>query len=129
MMIGAVSLEAIGLAWVALVAEPGVGFAELAPALVILGVAAACMFTPAQAALLAAVAPEEQGQASGAATAIRELGGVIGVAVLGGVFAANGSLASPDSFLAGIRPAIALAAAIAAAGALLAVALPRPAHR
>jgi EmrB/QacA subfamily drug resistance transporter len=125
MMVGALALEAVGLAWLAIAAGPGVGYGELAPALVVLGVALACMFTPAQSALLAAVAPNEQGQASGVATVIRELGGVLGVAVLGGIFASAGSVGSPDAFLAGFRPAAGTAAAIAAAGALVALGLPR----
>jgi MFS family permease len=60
LMVGALALEAIGLAWLAIAASPGVSYGELAPALVVLGVALACMFTPAQSALLAAVAPKEQ---------------------------------------------------------------------
>jgi len=45
------------------------------------------------------------GQASGATNAIRELGGVIGVAVLASVFSANGSYASPQAFSdTGIAP-------------------------
>ena len=44
---------------------------------------------PAANAVLGAVRPEEAGQASGATNAIRELGGVLGVAVLATVFAAQ----------------------------------------
>ena len=40
-------------------------------------------------------APSEAGQASGATNAIREVGGVMGVAVLAAVFAANGGYESP----------------------------------
>jgi hypothetical protein len=74
---------------------------------------------------LTAVKPEEQGQASGVAMVIRELGGVIGVAVLGTVFAAHGSTASPHEFLAGFRPAVLAGAAAAAAGVLVAASLRR----
>jgi hypothetical protein len=83
------------------------------------------LFAPIQAALLGAVKPEEQGQASGVAMVIRELGGVIGVAVLGTVFAAHGTTASPGGFVHGFRPALFAGAAIAAVGALAAAALPR----
>jgi MFS family permease len=125
LMVGALALESIGLAWLALVATSGVGYVELAPALVLLGIALASLFTPAQGALLAAVAAHEQGQASGAATVIRELGGVLGVAVLAGVFASAGSAGSAHAFLAGFRPAAATAAAVAAGGAVVALGLPR----
>jgi hypothetical protein len=56
---------------------------------------------------------------------IRELGGVIGVAVLGTVFAAHGSTASPDQFIAGLRPALLAGAGAAAIGVLAAASLPR----
>src|SRR5581483_7986669 len=99
-------LEALALARLASVASSGVGFGDIAPALVLAGVAAAGLFAPIQAALLDAVEPQEQGQASGVATVIRELGGVIGIAVLGTVFAARGSTASAHQFLTGFRPAL-----------------------
>lgn len=85
------TLESVALAWLAAVAAPGVDYVDLAPALALAGVAAAGSFAPIQSALLGAVKPEEQGQASGVAMVIRELGGVIGVAVLGTVFAATGA--------------------------------------
>lgn len=118
------TLESVALAWLAAVAAPGVDYVDLAPALALAGVAAAGSFAPIQSALLGAVKPEEQGQASGVAMVIRELGGVIGVAVLGTVFAAHGSTASANGFLAGFRPALLAGAAIAALGTLAAVSLP-----
>jgi hypothetical protein len=60
---------------------------------------------------------------------IRELGGVIGIALLGTVFAAHGSTASPHQFLTGFRPALMGGAAGAAVGALAATALPRTSRR
>ena len=46
------------------------------------------MFAPSANAVLNAVRPQEAGQASGATNTIRELGGVMGIAVLASVFAA-----------------------------------------
>jgi MFS family permease len=86
---------------------------------------AAAALAPLTAAMLSAVTPQEQGQASGAATAIRELAVVAGVAVLGLVFTAHGGYASRADFTTGFVPAMWLAAALAAAGVLAAVALPR----
>ena len=57
------------------------------PAFVMAGTGMALVFAPAANAVLGAVRPEEAGQASGATNAIRELGGVLGVAVLASVFA------------------------------------------
>jgi cytochrome c biogenesis factor len=70
------------------------------------------------------VRPEEAGQASGATNAIRELGGVLGVAVLASVFAHNGSYASPAAYTDGMTSAIWVGAAVLAAGALVALLIP-----
>ena len=59
----------------------------------------ALVFAPAANAVLGAVRPEEAGQASGATNAIRELGGVLGVAVLAAVFTGAGGFESA----AGVR--------------------------
>ena len=57
--------------------------------------------------------------------AIRELGGVFGVAVLSSVFSANGSYASPQAFVDGAVPAVLVGGLVVLAGALVAlVALP-----
>jgi hypothetical protein len=45
--------------------------------------------------------------------------------VLASVFAAHGDLGSPARFIAGVVPALWLAAALASAGVLVALALPR----
>ena len=68
---------------------------------------------------------EEEGQASGASNAIRELGGVFGVAVLAAVFARNGSFASPQAFVDGLVPAVLIGAVVVAVGAVAAFAIPR----
>ena len=47
---------------------------------------------------------EEEGKASGANNAIREVGGVFGVAVLAAIFTANGSYFTPDAYVAGLVP-------------------------
>ena len=48
--------------------------------------------------------PREEGQASGANNAIRELGGVFGVAVLASVFASIGGYESGQAFSDGHEP-------------------------
>ena len=68
--------------------------------------------------------PEEAGQASGATNAIRELGGVMGVAVLASVFTANGGYAAPQAFTDGVVAALPIGAAVLAAGALAALLVP-----
>ncbi len=72
--------------------------------------------------------PQEEGQASGASNAIRELGGVFGVAVLAAVFARSGSFASPQAFVDGMVPAVLIGAVFVAVGAVAAFAIPRTAR-
>jgi EmrB/QacA subfamily drug resistance transporter len=125
LLIVSMILETLALAWLGSVASRGVDYLDVAPALALAGMAAAGLFAPIQAALLTAVKPEEQGQASGVAMVIRELGGVIGVAVLGSVFAAHGSTASPGEFVTGFHAAVLTGAGAAAVGVLAATSLPR----
>ena len=70
------------------------------------------------------VPPEDAGLAAGTNNALNALGGVFGVAILAAVFAAHGSYATPDAFIAGFRPAEATAAGLAAAGVAAAALAP-----
>src|SRR5919202_6341474 len=81
------ALQATGLGWVAAVSAPTVPYADLVAPFVLSGVGMAMFFAPVANVVLSAVRPEEEGQASGATNAIRELGGVFGVAVLASIFA------------------------------------------
>ena len=68
---------------------------------------------------------EEEGQASGANNAARELGGVFGVTVLAAVFASAGGYGTSAVFVDGLILALSVGAAAAAGGALAALAIPR----
>jgi EmrB/QacA subfamily drug resistance transporter len=125
LMIVALSLEVVAFAWLALVVRPGVGYAELLPALILMGAGLPLFWAPIANASLGAALPQEQGQASGVATAVRELAIVFGVAVLASTFAAHGDYASPPGFVAGFVPAMWLATGLVTAGVLVASALPR----
>jgi EmrB/QacA subfamily drug resistance transporter len=125
LMVLAAAVEAVALAWLALVARPGVDYGLLLPALVLMGAGAALFFAPLATVTLGAVAPPEHGIASGTTTAVRELAVVLGVAVLGSVFARFGGFGSPEQFAAGFAAALGVAAALAAAAGLAALALPR----
>jgi len=84
----------------------------------------ALVFAPSANAVLASVSPQQAGQASGATNAIREIGGVLGVAVLATVFTSAGGYASAHSFVAGLRPALWVAVAVLAGAAVCVLALP-----
>ncbi len=67
---------------------------------------------------------DEAGQASGAAATLREVGGVLGVAVMATVFQSAGSYASPQSYSDGVVAALPVAVVVLALGAVAALALP-----
>ena len=81
-------------------------------------------FAPIANVVLSAVANHEEGKASGANNAIREVGGVFGVAVLASVFSSYGSYATPQAYVDGLVPAVWIGAAIVAVGAVVALAIP-----
>jgi hypothetical protein len=84
----------------------------------------ALVFAPSANAVLSSVRAEQAGQASGATNAIRELGGVLGIAVLATVFTSHGSYSSPHAFVNGLTPAMWVGTGVLAAGALIAAVLP-----
>jgi EmrB/QacA subfamily drug resistance transporter len=123
-MAGGLALQASALAWIAAIATASTTFAELVIPFAMAGVGMALVFAPSASALLSVVSAERAGQASGTNNAIREVGGVFGVAVLATVFAGAGGFASPEAFVAGFTPAVWVGAAVVAVGAVLALALP-----
>ena len=124
LMAAGLALQAIGLGWLATVSEPDVAYGLLVPAFVMAGAGMALVFAPAANAVLGAVKPSEAGQASGATNTIREIGGVLGVAVLATVFMDVGGMESPAAYVDGLVPAVWVGAAVLAAGALVALLVP-----
>jgi MFS family permease len=117
------SLQAIALAWLSVVTTPTVDYLVIVPAFIMAGVGMGLFFAPIANVVLSAVRPEEEGKASGANNAIRELGGVFGVAVLASIFSANGSYQTAQSFVDGMIPALQVGAVVVALGAVAALAL------
>jgi EmrB/QacA subfamily drug resistance transporter len=123
-MVGGLALQTLGMGWVALIADPGLTYAEFVIPSVVAGVGVSMAIPAAQNSVLGSFAIEDVGKASGANSMMRELGGVFGVAVAAAVFAGTGSFVSADAFLDGFAPAIAVVAALSLAGAVVALALP-----
>jgi EmrB/QacA subfamily drug resistance transporter len=123
-MVLGMAMQAIGLGWVAAIAQPGIGYAELGMALVVAGVGTSmCLPTGANAAV-GSVPPQEAGVASGTYNALRQLGGVMGVAILAAVFTHQGGYGSPQAFIDGFAPALWVAAGVSALGVLAALLAP-----
>ncbi|HEY5835459.1 MFS transporter [Streptomyces sp.] len=119
------ALQAIGLGWFALVLSPEVSYAAQLPALVISGTGMAMFVAPATNLLMGSVRGAEQGIASGANNALREVGGALGIALLGSIFAANGGYGSGAMFVDGLVPALWVGAAILCAAVVAALLYPR----
>ena len=123
-MVAGLSLQATGLAWLALIAEPGMAYSQMLAPFIVGGVGVSMAIPAAQNSVLGSMAESALGKAAGANSMMRELGGVFGVAVVVAVFAGAGSFASPQAFTDGFEPAILVAAGLALLGAAAGLALP-----
>jgi EmrB/QacA subfamily drug resistance transporter len=119
------ALQAAGLTWFALIVAAHVSYASQLPALILSGIGMALFFSPVAAVLMGSVKPEEQGVASGANSALREVGGALGIAVLTSVFTAHGSYAGPQAFADGLTPALWVGASTIAAATVASLIIPR----
>ena len=124
MLIG-LTLQAAGLGWIAAIAEPGMGYTQLAMALGVAGVGISLCFPTVANAVVGSSPPSEMGIASGTNSAIREIGGVFGIAILATVFSHPGVYTSPATFIDHFKEAVWLGAAFSAIGVIAAAALPR----
>jgi EmrB/QacA subfamily drug resistance transporter len=124
LVVAGLLLQAIGMAWIALIAKPNLAYFQIVAPMIIAGAGVSMAMPAAQKAVVTAVAPSEIGKASGAFQATRQLGGAFGVAILVAVFAGAGSYASAQAFTDGFAPAIAVSAALSLAGALAGLGIP-----
>jgi EmrB/QacA subfamily drug resistance transporter len=122
------ALQATALGWLATELSPTLSYGRMIVPFMLAGTGMALVFAPAANAVLGAVRDEEAGQASGATNAIREVGGVLGIAVLASVFSGAGGYGTPSSFVTGLIPAVAVAAIVLGVGALVALAIPPLRH-
>jgi EmrB/QacA subfamily drug resistance transporter len=124
LMLAGLTLQAGALALLAELVGTRMPYAEMIAPFVMAGAGMALVFAPAANAVLSAVRTDQAGQASGATNAIREVGGVLGVAVLASVFTGAGGYASPQAFVAGLVPALWVGAAVLGAAALIVLLVP-----
>jgi EmrB/QacA subfamily drug resistance transporter len=124
LMATGLALQSIAIFWLSQASGPATPYGELIAPLAMAGLGMALVFAPSANAVLSSVRPSEAGQASGATNAIREVGGVMGVAVLAGIFSANGGYGDPQAFTDGVTAALPVGAAVLAAGAVAALVVP-----
>ena len=118
-------LQAAGMGWIALIAGPDVAYWRLVAPLMMAGCGVSMAMPALQNAVVGAVAPPSIGKASGTFNMLRQLGGVLGIAVLVAVFTGAGSYGSGQLFSDGFTSAIGVAAALSLLGALASLGLPQ----
>ena len=102
-------------------------FWNLLPALLIGGVGMALTMTPSAAAATRSLPVDKAGVGSAVLNSARQVGGTMGVAIMGAIVAAEvGDVPTPDAFMRGFERALLVAAAIAIVGAIVAYVLIRP---
>lgn len=129
LVVAGLLLQAVGTGWIALIADPEMTYPPLILPFVISGVGIAMVIPAAQSAVIGAVPRAAIGAASGTFNTVRQLGGAFGIAITTAVFTIRGGLGSAKTFSDGFGAAIATAAALAFAGAVIGLLLPRRAAR
>ena len=105
---------------------PDAGFWDLLPAFLVGGLGMALSMTPTAAAATRSVPVEKSGVGSAVLNAMRQVGGSLGIALMGAIVAAEASgRPGVEGFMAGFERALLVAAFIAFAGAIVANALVR----
>jgi len=125
LMITGLTLMTAGLLWVRADLAPDTTFLSLVPAFIVSGVGMALFFIPVANVVMGSVPAEYEGVASGTNNAVREVGGVFGIAVLASVFAAAGGYANAVDFTNGLHTALLVGAAATGVGALGSFLVPR----
>jgi EmrB/QacA subfamily drug resistance transporter len=125
LMAAGLALQATGLIWIAAVSSITTPYVDLVGPFFLSGIGMSLFFAPVANVVLSSVSPEHEGKASGATNAIRELGGVFGVAVLASVFAQAGGYRSPETFVHGLTTAVYIGGGLVAVGAVAAALIKR----
>ena len=101
------------------------GFWDIFPGLVVGGFGMGLVMTPMTAAALGSVPVEKSGVGSGVLNTFRQVGGALGIAVMGAIVASYVDLSSgrpdPSSFIDGFQAALRVSAVFALIGAVVAV--------
>src|ERR1700712_4874927 len=124
LLVVGLAMQAVSLAWMASVTTVDVTYASLVPPFILGGAGMGLFFAPVANVVLSSVRRDQEGIASGTNNAIRELGGVFGIAVLASIFTAKGGYTSGAAYVDGLTPALWIGAVIVALGAVAALFIP-----
>jgi EmrB/QacA subfamily drug resistance transporter len=121
LMFTGMALQGVGLVWLAATATTTSPYSQLVLPLLVGGIGVSMAIPTAATAVVSSVALPDIGKASGVNSTLQRFGGVFGIAVVSVVFASFGHIGTPDSYLAGFRPALAVAGGLSLIGALVAL--------
>ena len=123
-VVAGLMVQALGLAWLALIAQSCLAYAAMVAPMIAAGAGFAISVPVVQKTVMSAVTPRDMGKASGALSMIRQLGGAFGIAIAVAAFVHVGGHATAQAFSHGFRAANAVAAVFSLAGAIAGMWLP-----
>jgi MFS family permease len=115
LVVTGLALQAVGMFWISQVSKSTPEYSDLVLPLIVAGCGVSMAMPATQSASIGALPREAVGMASGIYSMMRQLGGVVGVAVLAAVFAAAGGY---ESFATGFTRALAVCGVLSLLGAL-----------
>ena len=118
------ALQAIGIGWIASVAEPGMAYSKLVLPFIITGLGLGTFLAPIARLAIGFAPAELEGVASGTSNAIRQFGTVLGVSVAGAILAHHGAFTSKEAFTDGLVASHWVGAIVLGVGALIALLIP-----
>jgi EmrB/QacA subfamily drug resistance transporter len=120
-LVAGMLLHTTGMVWFALAVHASTPYLALCVPLVVSGIGIACVFPTMSGEVVSTVPAERVGVAAGVNGSIRELGGVLGVALAATVFARAGGYATTASFTTGFIRAMWLCAALSGVAVIAAL--------
>jgi len=124
LIVAGLTLQALGLFWIAITMSADVPYSTLLPAFIAAGIGMGLVFAPSSTAVLAHIRQEDTAKASGTNSTLREIGVALGIAVLTAVFTGAGGQLTPTGYVDAAIPAVFVGASVLLATALIALLLP-----
>jgi hypothetical protein len=116
-------LQSAGMVWLVALVRGDAAYLMWVIPLMIAGAGLSMAMPAVQSAVLGEVEPADIGKAAGLFNTLRQLGGVLGVALVVAVFTRAGGYGSPQQFSAGFAATLGVCAVLSLAGAALALRL------
>jgi EmrB/QacA subfamily drug resistance transporter len=124
LIVAGLTLQGVGLTWLALTMSADVAYTTMLPAFIAAGIGMGLVFAPSSTAVLANIREADSAKASGTNSTLREIGIALGIAVLTAVFTGAGGQLTPTGYVDAAVPAVAVGAAVLLATAVVALFLP-----